>query len=757
MNVAQATHKSPLVLDSATTGLVAHVLGVLSGPPFDFPHVGVRHMLSLFYGQWVIHNQEIIMARPRRYRSSQMPAEMQSVIHRWLLRLLVPLGGHKQFILANCISDDTLAEAVGLEEWIGPEARDFEPNEVRTALRKLHQSVESQCHDATPPTYLSRNLQRLTHLVGLSETDCRILEFVVFIKSEQLLEDAADQLGKLSSAKLFQVLSVLLDLPEPEIRLALGAQGILARSGLVSVDRSGAHTLSLKIDLLSEAFADNISSSDADPVSLLRDTVFLSSPPELKLADFGHITSSLSVLRPYLRKSIATRRQGVNVFVHGVPGTGKTQLAKALASELECELFEVASEDEDGDPVKGGQRLRAFRAAQSFFSQRRALILFDEVEDVFNDEESLFSKSTAQMSKAWINRALEENSVPTLWLSNSIRGLDPAFIRRFDMVVELPVPPKKQRERIIQATCADLLDAAGVSRMAESEVLAPAVVTRAASVVRSIRDELGETAAASAVEHLIGNTLEAQGHRPLRKNDPNRLPDLYDPVFIQADSDLAQVAAGLVQSKSGRLCLYGPPGTGKTAYGRWLAEQLGIPLLTKRASDLISMWLGGSEKNMAKAFKQAEEEGALLLIDEVDSFLQDRRGAQRSWEVSAVNEMLTQMESFSGVFIASTNLMEGLDQAALRRFDLKVKFDFLKPDQARELLHRYCIKLELAAPEPGALERIRRLPQLTPGDFAAVVRQNRFRPIVSASALVAALEAECAVKEGARAAIGFRQ
>ncbi len=83
------------------------------------------------------------------------------------------------------------------------------------------------------------------------------------------------------------------------------------------------------------------------------------------------------------------------------------------------------------------------------------------------------------------------------------------------------------------------------------------------------------------------------------------------------------------------------------------------------------------------------------MIDEVDSFLSDRRAAQRSWEVSMINEMLTQMESFSGIFIASTNLMDGLDQAALRRFDLKAKFDFLSDEQVWKLFVRHCRKLGL--------------------------------------------------------------
>ena len=120
-----------------------------------------------------------------------------------------------------------------------------------------------------------------------------------------------------------------------------------------------------------------------------------------------------------------------------------------------------------------------------------------------------------------------------------------------------------------------------------------------------------------------------------------------------------------------------------------------------------------------------------------------------------MNEMLTQMEAFPGVFIASTNLMEGLDQAALRRFDLKVRFDFLKPDQARKLLRRHCLALGVAAPRDGDLARLARLVSLTPGDFAAVARQGRFRPIESCNALVAALEAECALKQLSPSAIGF--
>jgi len=698
----------------------------------------------------------------RRKHPTTPPAQQafadQEIIHLWLLRMLVPLGAHREFVGRTGFSSDNLAEQIGLGEWVDDESREYEPNRVLAVLRKTWREAERKAHSLKAPGLLAANIERLRGLVDLTEADCRILEFAVLIHNERLLDDTGDWLGPLSSAKVINSLSVILDLPVQTVRASLGPDGVLARTGLVSVDRGGSSTLCRKLDLLSGHFADCIHSSDADPVSLLRGMVSPSSPPHLVLSDFNHVQNMLSLLRPYLKHAVASGRKGVNVFIYGAPGTGKTQLARVLAQELACDLFEVSEEDSDGDPAVGERRLRAYRAGQSFLGRQRVLILFDEVEDVFDDGNNFFGrKSTAQVRKAWMNRMLEENPVPALWLSNSIHSLDRAFVRRFDMVFELPMPTKRQRAKIIQETCGDLLDPAGVSRIASSDLLAPAVVSKASSVIGCIREEIGAENASGAVELLIGNTLEAQGHKPIRRNDPDCLPETYDPAFIRADVDLARIADGLEKNRSGRLCLYGPPGTGKTAYGRWLAARLDMPLIVRRASDLMSMWVGENEKNIARAFKDAEQDGALLLIDEIDSFLQDRRNAQRGWEVSMVNEMLTQMESFPGVFIASTNLMDGIDQASLRRFDLKVKFGYLGREQAAALLLRYCGSMGIGDPSPRELGRLARLANLTPGDFAAVLRQSRFSGIASCEALVTAIEFECAIKESGRAGIGFLQ
>lgn len=141
------------------------------------------------------------------------------------------------------------------------------------------------------------------------------------------------------------------------------------------------------------------------------------------------------------------------------------------------------------------------------------------------------------------------------------------------------------------------------------------------------------------------------------------------------------------------------------------------------------------------------------------AFIDQRRNASRnahlSWAVTRVTEMLTQMEAFNGVLIASTNLMQGLDPAAPRRFDLKIKLDFLRTEQAWALLQSHCSHLGLPAPGGAEQAGLARCRYLTPGDFAAVLRQHRFRPVRGADAMVVALEAECTLKQDAQNPVGF--
>jgi SpoVK/Ycf46/Vps4 family AAA+-type ATPase len=123
----------------------------------------------------------------------------------------------------------------------------------------------------------------------------------------------------------------------------------------------------------------------------------------------------------------------------------------------------------------------------------------------------------------------------------------------------------------------------------------------------------------------------------------------------------------------GTLCFYGAPGTGKTALAEHLARA-GAPAHDQAGQRPDEQVRGRDRAAMAAMFREAEAEKAVLLLDEADSFLQDRRGAQRTYEVTEVNEMLQGMERFNGIFVCTTNLLDRIDQAALRRFTFKIKF-----------------------------------------------------------------------------------
>lgn len=696
----------------------------------------------------------------RRYSPTTFdPSALEPIVRLWMLRILVPLNGARG-LHRSPIDEADLCGVLGVtfepQEGMSPEARG---RQLRAVLEPVWQQAESTAEDIQSPMPLRVNVVQLAALLGLTDVDSALLEFASVLHGHSLLDDCAEALGGLNSNKTTSVLAAILACPETDVRKALAANGRLVQSGLLSLADGTHSTLRSKLHMLSERFCDAIASPGVEPLSILEGAVAPSNPATLRLDNYPHLAAEIRIARNFLASAMQRRKTGTNVLVYGPPGTGKTELVRALAADLGCELFEVATEDHDGDPIGSASRLRAYRAAQRFLAAKQALILFDEVEDVFdppNPGPLRHLSGNGSNRKGWINKALEGNPLPTFWVTNSVRSLDPAYVRRFDVVIEAPIPPLSVRQRVVRESCGSLANEATLRHLATSEQLAPAILTRAAGVVEALGPEMEPAERSQALLRMVNQTLQAQGHDTLPQRPAAGLPEGYDPGCVRADTDLVGLAQGICRSEAARMCLYGPPGTGKTAYARWLAEQLDRPLYIRRASDLLSKWLGDSEKNVARAFREAEVDGAVLLIDEVDSFLRSRLEARHSWEASLVNEMLTQMESFSGVFIASTNLMGDLDEAALRRFDMKVRFDYLDAEQARTLFTKACEQLGVAPPDAADLARLNLPSVLTPGDFAAVLRQHRFRAIATTMALADALEAECNIKHPPRRSIGFR-
>ena len=247
----------------------------------------------------------------------------------------------------------------------------------------------------------------------------------------------------------------------------------------------------------------------------------------------------------------------------------------------------------------------------------------------------------------------------------------------------------------------------------------------------------------------LGNKAEASSRRNVTT---------YDLAMLNVESrfEIPRIVQALKSRGHGSLCFYGPPGTGKTALAEHIAQALEQPLLIKQASDLMSKYVGETEQQMAAMFREAEAEKAVLLLDEADSFLQDRRGAQRTYEVTEVNEMLQGMERYAGIFICTTNLLESLDQAALRRFTFKIKFMPLTREQRETMFVTEALAGDASLLAPPLQKRLAELTQLCPGDFAAVKRQGVILEVaLSAEEFLAQLEAEHRIKPEVREGRGM--
>ena len=445
------------------------------------------------------------------------PTSASSLTRLWVLRAMIRLGGYRSWLDLEHFKDssNSLAFALGFHDDLDSDDDNLSRRAALARLRRQHAQAENDVARAVLPKALAANCSRIAALIGLDAVSQQLLAFAVLLHQDELLAEATELLGVAGRKQIYTVVATLLGVRESSVHQAFAPAGLLAQSGLVKIDHDHDVCLRGKVDLLSGNFAERMVAEVSDPLELFRDAILPASPAELSPADFTHVQPLLDIVIPLLRRALATGRSGVNVLLHGKPGTGKSQLARVLAAALERPLFQVSSEDEDGDPIGGEKRLRAYRTALCLVVRSRALLVFDEAEDVFAGGWNFFAApSPAQTSKAWVNRTLEGNPVPCLWLSNAIGDMDPAFIRRFDVVYELPIPPRRHRARLIEGLCRDLAPPAVIGRLASSEHLTPAVIARAATVARTLRDEVPPEALPAVLTRLIDHTLMAQGHPP---------------------------------------------------------------------------------------------------------------------------------------------------------------------------------------------------------------------------------------------------
>lgn len=634
--------------------------------------------------------------------------------------------------------------------------------EIKTALKDILQNWEADYASCDWfPTSLRANLDDLASVVELDETDKVLLGFAVLVHSEPLLENCTDLMGsEISGFSVHIPLAHILAIKPADIQAGLSQESKLYSSGLLTVDYRGRYSVKQLLDLLTPSFHTRMTFRQKDIRNLVAGFVKPASAGSLCSGNYSFVSDFYMLVHDYLKVAFSSGKTGANILIHGAPGTGKSQFARAIANELGASLMEISPTNLAGDAITPIRRLRSYGIAQAFYRSKGYVLLFDETEEVLAAQgfnQSIEQATIAQ--KSFLNGLLENNQTPAIWIANDISEFDPAYLRRFDICMEMPVPPMSVRLGMLKdafankATVSETL----LKLIAKHDTVTPALIQQAATVTTMVSCEQSEASRERLLVSLLNEKLRAQGV-PAINYTPNQFAHkmAFDPGLVNCQADLAHVAQAIGASRSARLCLYGPPGTGKTAFGKWVAQEVELPHMVVTASSLLSKYVGQTEKNIARAFAAAKRDGAVLQFDEIDSFLTDRRHAKFEFETSKVNEMLVQMENFDGIFIASTNLVDNLDEASLRRFDMVVKFDFITADAAQVFFKHACTALGLNADNPAAIARVGSMHTLTPGDFDQVLRRARLTGIKDEHALVDALQEALALKKSApRASIGF--
>lgn len=634
------------------------------------------------------------------------------------------------FQLFDQISVEFGSRAAGMPDGFDSAA----PGAVRKAL--LDRASELiQFLPKRRATGLDRRIEWLAGIVGISTVELEILRHLTRAK---LFAPYCELLGNLSQGSLangevnLDALSELAGRNALTVRRKLEPTSTLLATGLVRDRRAG--------DYEASDFVIRIANMrSVQPEILARNFLVPARPSTLQWYDFEH----LGLLRDLSRQVVfqaARRKVGINILLYGVPGTGKSEFARALAEACGLTAVLVGSADDDGDEPDRSDRLGHLAICRSLVGKSGShLLIVDEADDLMIRR----SFSSDCQSKLYLNSLIERTTSPTVWIVNDRDVLGAPVVRRMGLALEFPLPGPAVRKRIVAR-----IAAVQKLRFADSEIEQIAKIEAAPAVFENALRAARWTSQSAETTCLVANSIQ----RALGKRPPVAMADAaeFDPELCVSDVDLSALAGRLIKAGASAWSLLasGPPGTGKSAFARYIAKRAGIRVIEKKASDILDMYVGNTEKLIAQAFEEAADSGAMLIMDEADSLLRNRELARQSWEASMTNEMLTWMERSPVPFVATTNLRNCLDPATARRFLFKIELSDLDARRAARLFGSF---FGMAAPA-----RLEKLVGLTPGDFALVARKSALLGESRAEALVALLEHELRAKPDAnRKPLGF--
>jgi transitional endoplasmic reticulum ATPase len=590
------------------------------------------------------------------------------------------------------------------------------PHNKQEQLELFERSLNSIKQDLSLKPRLQHNVRLIGVALELPDYSLSLLELSVLCSVNFGLYDLIQHHLNFSHENIDVMVADVLNISPLELEQATLA---IASTPLFNMRASNF----LEVLRLPHAIARKVVEIDADCYQELMVDIFSVMPKaSLKLRDFPHL--ELEHLSQYLTIAVKENLPASNILLYGESGVGKTELAKTLATLAKAQLISVSakgnelrnpSDELEAESNVAHLRLQYHGLMQSMLkNDNGSILLVDEAEDLFHEY-----YSGIKVSKERLHQVVEANKTPTIFITNHIEDLPHSFIRRC-LCMEITSPPKSIKLALLSKPLVGLrISQTFKENLADIDALTPANIASAAHVAKAIG--LTGKAAEQCVHQHIEQTLSACGLQSTVSHYHAELP--FDKQFINIKGDVSSIdelIKAVTTFDGTRALLFGVPGTGKTALVNHLADCLEQELITVKCSDVLGKYVGESEKAVARIFRQAREQNAILFLDEVDSLLSSRSSLTNQFERQLVNEFLQQIEQSELTIFAATNHAQIVDKAALRRFDFKLTLTYLNQQQVLKLYQNVVGKISKVEQQ-----QLMQMKQLTAGDFAIVARRNR--------------------------------
>ena len=446
-----------------------------------------------------------------------------------------------------------------------------------------------------------------------------------------------------------------------------------------------------------------------------------------------------------LKDSMTATQYGIEapkgIMLNGPPGTGKTTIAKVIATTAELPFF-VLRADQIVSKWVGESEKNLTEFFETVSKNAPAVVFIDEVDSLGkkrSDEGAAHSDGLVNHLLQLIDGVVKTQGVYIIAATNRADLVDDALKRagRLNRVIEVPLPDYESRIKLFNL----YLEKLSVSQDVDLEALAEVTEGNSAADIREICNQAGlhayqresGTSEENRTYEVTSEDIESALSKFTIADDEdlfdeegssgaiiplnNQIEEIsWDDIIVapEVKEELTSVIKLLMDPGSAKdfgieipkgILLNGPPGTGKTTLAKIVANSANLSFFALKMDEVVSKWVGESEKNLTKLFKAANRYApSVIFIDEVDSIAKNRSESNAQHSDNLLNHLLQLIDGVvktEGLYvIAATNRADLVDPALKRGGRLNRTIEIPLPDsiQRKALFELYLKKLVLIEP-----------------------------------------------------------